>query len=183
MEKLNFTLLLAIILILLGLIGFWSFNTLQTGSEHKLTEEIDRLKQENNNLREEAESLEDELFKAEAQLEVLDPKEKPDEVETPEPTYPTPASTPSKYDPVIGELQALITENVLMKVGSRGTRVGTVQRFLNIYNGTSSKVDNDYGESTKKAVAAFQKAQGLTADGEAGPGTFQKMIDWLKKQS
>ncbi|MBU0999326.1 peptidoglycan-binding protein [Patescibacteria group bacterium] len=69
-----------------------------------------------------------------------------------------------------------------MKLKSRGTRVGTVQNFLNIYNNTSDKVDNDYGTSTQKAVTAFQKDQGLNADGEAGSGTFNKMISWLKKQ-
>ncbi|MDE2031162.1 MAG: peptidoglycan-binding protein [Patescibacteria group bacterium] len=69
-----------------------------------------------------------------------------------------------------------------MKLKSTGSRVGTVQNFLNIYNNTSSKVDNDYGASTQKAVMAFQKDQGLSADGQAGSSTFAKMISWLKKQ-
>ncbi|MCE9548824.1 peptidoglycan-binding protein [Candidatus Nomurabacteria bacterium] len=69
-----------------------------------------------------------------------------------------------------------------MKEKSRGTRVGTVQTFLNIYNGTTKKVDNDYGAGTKADVIKFQKAVGLTADGEAGPSTFAKMIDWLETQ-
>ena len=69
-----------------------------------------------------------------------------------------------------------------MKLKSKGTRVGTVQEFLNIYNNTSKKVDNDYGAGTKTDVVNFQKKEGLTADGEAGPTTFVKMIDWLKKQ-
>ncbi|PIR68691.1 hypothetical protein COU48_02755 [Candidatus Nomurabacteria bacterium CG10_big_fil_rev_8_21_14_0_10_03_31_7] len=69
-----------------------------------------------------------------------------------------------------------------MKLKSIGTRVGTVQNFLNVYNKTSNKIDNSYGASTQKAVASFQKTQGMTADGEAGPSTFSKMIDWLKKQ-
>ncbi|PIZ53219.1 hypothetical protein COY25_03820 [Candidatus Uhrbacteria bacterium CG_4_10_14_0_2_um_filter_41_7] len=69
-----------------------------------------------------------------------------------------------------------------MKAKSSGTIVGVVQEFLNIYNKTSNRIDNDYGPGTQKAVTAFQKAQGITADGEAGPGTFRKMIDWLKKQ-
>lgn len=69
-----------------------------------------------------------------------------------------------------------------MKEKSQGTRVGTLQAFLNIYNNTSKKVDNDFGAGTKTDVINFQKAEKLLADGEAGPGTFQKMIDWLKKQ-
>lgn len=78
-------------------------------------------------------------------------------------------------------LQKLITDNVLMKKGSRGTRVGTIQEFLNIYNGTDSKIDNDFGATTENQIKVFQKAEGLTADGQAGPGTYKKMIDWLNK--
>lgn len=87
-----------------------------------------------------------------------------------------------EYSDLISRLQKLVTDNIIMKEGSRGTRVGTVQEFLNIYNKTSSKIDNDYGAGTKTKIAAFQKAEGLTADGQAGPGTYQKMIDWLNKQ-
>lgn len=104
--------------------------------------------------------------------------------ETPSVT-PTPSpstSTTSETSDLVARLQKLITDNVLMKEGSRGTRVGTVQEFLNLYNKTSGGIDNDYGAGTKTKVAAFQKAVGLTADGQAGPATYQKMIDWLKKQ-
>lgn len=91
-----------------------------------------------------------------------------------------PASTSnSTHADLISQLQKLIDDVVLMKEGSRGTRVGTVQEFLNIYNKTSSGVDNDYGPGTKTKVAAFQKAVGLTADGQAGPDTYKKMIEWL----
>lgn len=86
----------------------------------------------------------------------------------------------SQYSDLISKLEKLISDNVLMKEGSRGTRVGTVQEFLNVYNGTSNKVDNDYGPGTKTKVADFQKAVSLTADGQAGPNTYQKMIDWLE---
>lgn len=90
-------------------------------------------------------------------------------------------TTPStQYASLISQLEKLIADTVLMKEGSRGTRVGTVQEFLNVYNGTSNKVDNDYGPGTKTKVANFQKAVGLTADGQAGPNTYQKMIDWLE---
>src|SRR3989344_4489169 len=84
------------------------------------------------------------------------------------------------------ELQKLIDNRVVLKLKSRGANVGAVQRFLNIYNNTSARpvrVDNDYGAGTVKLVTTFQKAEGLTANGEAGPETFNKMIDWLKKQN
>jgi peptidoglycan hydrolase-like protein with peptidoglycan-binding domain len=57
-----------------------------------------------------------------------------------------------------------------------------VQKFLNIYNNTSKKVDNDFGASTVKLVTAFQKDSGLTANGQVNTDTLNKMIDWIKKQ-
>lgn len=84
------------------------------------------------------------------------------------------------HSDLIRRLQGLIDDNILMKEGSRGTRVGTVQEFLNLYNNTSNGIDNDYGPGTKSKVAAFQKAVGLSADGQAGPNTYKKMINWLE---
>lgn len=94
----------------------------------------------------------------------------------------TPAPSSGENSSLITALQKLADDNVLMKKGSRGTRVGTVQEFLNIYNGTDSKIDNDFGATTENQIKAFQKSEGLTADGQAGPGTYKKMIEWLKKQ-
>ncbi|MCC7469607.1 MAG: peptidoglycan-binding protein [Bacteroidetes bacterium] len=81
---------------------------------------------------------------------------------------------------IIEGLEKLIADKVLMKKGSQGTRVGTVQEFLIVY-GINISIDNDYGDSTVNAVKKFQSEQKLSADGQAGAGTFQKMIDWLKE--
>lgn len=91
-------------------------------------------------------------------------------------------SSSSEYSDLISDLQKLVDDNVLMKNGSRGTRVGIVQEFLNIYNGTDSKVDNDYGGTTETLVKKFQSENGLTSDGQTGPNTYKKMIEWLSKQ-
>lgn len=37
-------------------------------------------------------------------------------------------------------------------------------------------VDGDYGSKTKKAVAAFQSANGMEADGKTGPKTWKKLV-------
>ena len=101
-------------------------------------------------------------------------------------TTTTPAK-PTVNQGVFGELksalQKLVDDNVLMKKGSRGTRVGTIQEFLNIYNGTDAKLDNDFGATTESQVKNFQKAEGLSADGQTGTGTYKKMIEWLDKQN
>jgi peptidoglycan hydrolase-like protein with peptidoglycan-binding domain len=98
------------------------------------------------------------------------------------PTATTTTTGSGQNSELVSALEKLITDNVLMKAGSRGTRVGTVQEFLNIYNGTDSKVDNDFGQTTENQIKVFQRAEGLTADGQTGPNTYRKMIEWLNKQ-
>lgn len=82
---------------------------------------------------------------------------------------------------LIEKLQDLINDDINMKQGSRGTRVGTVQKFLNIYFDTEKTIDNDYGPGTLADVKKFQTEEGLGADGLAGPNTYKKMIEVLKK--
>ncbi|MFT5280691.1 MAG: hypothetical protein ACI9AR_000119 [Flavobacteriaceae bacterium] len=87
----------------------------------------------------------------------------------------------TEHNALITELDKLIDDKVVMKVGSRGTRVGTVQKFLNVFEGKDARIDNDFGNGTKASIVAFQKSAGITSDGEPGPGTYQEMIDWLQK--
>ncbi len=84
---------------------------------------------------------------------------------------------------VLDALGRLIDDNIYMKKGSRGTRVGTVQKFLNFYFDTNKTVDNDYGPGTLADVKKFQSEEGLDADGLAGPATYKKMIEVLKQGS
>jgi len=183
MERIKFILFSVITLGLLGFVGYWAFGTLQSGSEYKKDQEINKLEQENEELQGQVESLTEELavFQSKYPESLSNTEESPAAepvVSAPEPTQ----KVTYKNQTLINELQELIDDNIHMKLKSVGTRVGTVQKFLNIYNKTSNKIDNDYGASTKAAVLAFQKKEGLNADGEAGPSTFRKMIEWLKKQ-
>lgn len=116
-------------------------------------------------------------FEAEP-IATIDPTEQ-EPVET-TPTEPVETPTTSQHTALIADLQKLVDDNVIMKSGSRGTRVGTVQEFLNIYNNTSNTVDNDFGPGTERAVRAFQTAEGLGADGQTGPNTYRKMIEHLE---
>lgn len=98
---------------------------------------------------------------------------------------PNPAPAPdtannSQYADLLEGFDDLISNNIIMQRGSRGTRVGVVQDFLNIYFGTDLLVDNDYGPGTEGRVEDFQEAEGLTADGQAGPSTYRKMVEWLE---
>jgi len=189
MEKLKFALFSLVTLSLLGLLGYWSVVTLQSGTESKTSQKIAALERENQDLKDKAEELRKEL----SLLQQETPKSNEMEgivapnsaavVKAPSTTTTTTTTvTTYKNQDLIDALQKLEGGNVNLKLKSGGAQVGTVQKFLNIYNKTSNKVDNDYGEATKAAVMDFQKDTGLSADGEAGPGTFRKMIDWLKKQ-
>ncbi len=178
MEKFKFALLFIITIACLGLLGYWAFTTIEPGDAHFYKEQQLELEEKNRTLMEEVGDLKNELALLQSEQEASEP-------ENPEPIQPAekpPVTIAYKYQSLINELQKLIDGNIFMKVGSKGTRVGTIQTFLNIYNKTTKKVDNDYGAGLKTDVMNFQKAVGITADGETGPATYKKMIDWLKKQ-
>jgi len=64
----------------------------------------------------------------------------------------------------------------VLKVGSRGADVNELQatlKLLGYYNGT---VDGIYGQSTLGAVAQFQQAAGLEADGVVGAATWNRLF-------
>jgi len=190
MDNLKFVLVSLIVLVVVGIIGYWAFITIEPGDLHAEKVKEQQLSDENSALNTQIASLNAQIATLQAQqAQLTQPATTtPDTTGTGLDENPSNATTPpstssSKYQSLIDSLQALITAKVSMKVGSTGTRVGTVETFLNIYDKTSKKIDNDYGATVKANVAAFQKAQGLTADGNAGATTFQKMIDWLKKQS
>ncbi len=174
MDKLKFALLSIVILVLLGLAGYWAIVTIQSGNESATSQRIKQLQKENGDLAKKVKDLESERGSLQAQVQTQT------QVNTPSPVVSS--SVVYKNQDLINELQKLVDGNISLKLGSKGVQVGTVQKFLNIYNNTSNKIDNDYGANTVKKVATFQKDQGLGADGQAGSSTFTKMITWLKKQ-
>lgn len=63
----------------------------------------------------------------------------------------------------------------LSKVGSSGSEVRQIQTKLKQWGYYKGSVDGIYGTSTKNAVSDFQKKNGLSADGVAGPSTLAKI--------
>ncbi|MGD9581973.1 MAG: peptidoglycan-binding protein [Vampirovibrionia bacterium] len=180
MENIKFGLISIIILGLLVFVGFWAFQTIESGSSHISNQELKELKEENKNLKEEIFNLKNQITILESKIieEVPVVIEEEAKIETPKPVE----TTVLKYQSLINELQKLIDNNIYMKKGSQGPQVGTIQKFFNLYNKTSTRIDNDYGAGVEALVKKFQTAEKLSADGEVGPNTYRKMIDWLKKQ-
>jgi peptidoglycan hydrolase-like protein with peptidoglycan-binding domain len=64
-------------------------------------------------------------------------------------------------------------EDTVLKVGSKGAKVEDLQRKLQALGYNVGTPDGQFGQTTKDAVASFQKTYGLTADGQAGTKTQQ----------
>lgn len=60
----------------------------------------------------------------------------------------------------------------LSKTGSTGSEVTNIQTRLKQWGYYKGNVDGVYGTQTKNAVIYFQRKNGLTADGVAGPATL-----------
>lgn len=63
----------------------------------------------------------------------------------------------------------------ILRQGAKGGEVKEVQRRLKLWGYYNGSVDGVFGEGTKKAVIAFQKKNGLTADGVVGKSTYQAL--------
>ena len=63
----------------------------------------------------------------------------------------------------------------VLEVGSRGNDVTAVQKKLIQWGYLKGTADGRYGENTRAAVSAFQRKNGLAADGRVGPATAKAM--------
>ena len=63
----------------------------------------------------------------------------------------------------------------LSKYGSRGDEVTQIQTKLKRWGYYNGNIDGIYGSQTQEAVKYFQRKNGLTVDGIAGPATLKAM--------
>lgn len=66
-----------------------------------------------------------------------------------------------------------------LKAGMNGSAVRTLQKNLRTLGYYDGSVDGDYGSGTEAAVSAFQRANGLKADGVAGKATLNAIQNVL----
>lgn len=78
----------------------------------------------------------------------------------------------------IDRKETFMIELKVVKKGDRGQQVKALQLLLigSGYSCGKAGADGDFGKGTDAAVRAFQKAKGLTVDGEAGKNTFSKLL-------
>ncbi len=62
-----------------------------------------------------------------------------------------------------------------LKLGSRGPSVAVVQGYLKSLGLLAGPADGVYGGATRAAVSAFQRREGLTADGVVGTATLSRL--------
>lgn len=167
MNEFKFQLSTFALVALLAFGAYWAFTNLDRGVSYQ---------------RDDVVAVPDQPQAEEGEEDVIDPvvvqEFEPEEPVEEEPE--SPDSLSEEETLLRDELQDLITDDIYMREGSRGTRVGTVQRFLNLYLETESSVDNQYGPGTRERVRKFQEEEGLMADGLAGPSTYGQMIDVLE---
>lgn len=72
------------------------------------------------------------------------------------------------------QVEAVLSAATLRQ-GSQGEQVKEVQRRLKQWGYYNGSVDGVFGAATRAAVIAFQKKNGLTADGIVGKATFEAL--------
>ena len=71
--------------------------------------------------------------------------------------------------------EVAVSAVAVLRKGSKGNEVKEVQRRLKQWGYYSGSVDGVFGAGTRAAVIAFQKKNGLTADGVVGKATYKAL--------
>lgn len=82
-----------------------------------------------------------------------------------------------------GNDEPSISASSILKIGSNGSAVKTLQKNLNTLIKAKLTVDGEFGTATYNAVIKFQTKYKLTADGIVGENTRKKINALLKKKS
>ena len=86
------------------------------------------------------------------------------------------SSNTSSSTSVSSQIKALGSAPGIMRVGDYNSDVKKLQQALEILGYYDDEIDGKYGNGTKAAVKAYQKAKGLTADGYAGERTVKSIF-------
>lgn len=73
-------------------------------------------------------------------------------------------------------IPAVTINRPILKTGSEGSLVSELQAVLKLLGYYTGVVNGVYGDSTAIAVSQFQSAAGVSADGIAGPATWERLF-------
>lgn len=76
-----------------------------------------------------------------------------------------------QFDSAEDDAEEIIDDIGVLRKGCKGDGVKIMQKALGI------NADGDFGPGTERALKAWQAENGLVADGVAGPATFAKLLD------
>jgi N-acetylmuramoyl-L-alanine amidase len=85
------------------------------------------------------------------------------------------SATDEKFMGQVAGETAYAVQTAVLKQGTKSGEVKEVQRRLKQWGYYKGSVDGVFGAGTKKAVVAFQKKNGLTADGVVGMATYKAL--------
>ena len=91
---------------------------------------------------------------------------------TPAAQTPTTGASTKTTPKVTKKAAHLVLPTQALKSGDSGVQVKRLQQALAAVGYSPGKIDGHYGPATKRALAKFQKAKKLTADGIFGPKTL-----------
>lgn len=80
-----------------------------------------------------------------------------------------------KVKPVASETEVAVPTITVLRQGSSGSLVKTVQQKLKNWGYYTGAVDGIFGAKTKTAVVYFQRKNNLTADGIVGSATYKAL--------
>ena len=117
---------------------------------------------------------------------VTDPDTGTSPVQTPVTTAPAvaapvaTASVSSTSTSLSTNLSSMISNKILLKLGNKGTNVGYVEQFMNLYLKKNLVIDDTFDKILKANIITFQKQNKIAQTGTVGPTTLQTMVLWLK---
>lgn len=84
-------------------------------------------------------------------------------------------AAPPTTQPATTTTPRIVAPTITLKPGDIGPAVKALQQELESLGYHVGALDGSYGTSTAQAVAAFQRAHSLTADGVVGPKTLEAL--------
>jgi peptidoglycan hydrolase-like protein with peptidoglycan-binding domain len=95
-------------------------------------------------------------------------------------TAAAPTTTTSDNSALIANINTLIKNKTVLRLGSKGVSVGYIEQFTNLYFKKSSTIDNDFGKTLQANITTFQKQNKISATGTVATATLQMMVTWLQ---